>query len=589
MAAHAQVNVPTSGAMLTIQGTVANPDVTPVNIIIYDSQIHSGQLGPAALPGTCTSSDSVVTTDAYVLQGGSATGCNPGDAFEVTDDNGLAVVGGVVMHQSVGTKDITKSAGQLAGSVALPGTGFHIETHYCMNGIEATCGAKGVVTVATLVGNQFCNTSQTICASPNTGFLSVTNNTGYPFTGMITLQGNSAIAGGNCANSVVEGGPGVASDSASYTAAVPLANNASVALALGTQRFPDPAGLSDSSDCGGFNFDQLGPLADAGGGQLIATFQANNDDFIVQCLTCAAGDIATWRPVPVPQSLFQIGAGSTVGAGQTCVTFADFSSPNAAQPFGVCPLFETHCNNCSDPESFFWNGTYDYIIDANTIPNPIGGVHFLGDPGANCKASLPYFADIGLSYTGAQPGVDPIPPQHSGSGGGLNCFVATYVQGAPAIPVGVTEYAFSPLEPPVAPDLPGQPMVINLVEHNRKVPLNFDLNNGVGGPPVTDAVLCTVTPTSVNGVLSCNGLGGDWVFLGMTDPFACPGNGAASVNAATLTDDTSVSTQNFINHGDGTYTAIMKVPSSAIGQCFNVNMATSFGQVQHPAATFQVK
>jgi hypothetical protein len=563
--AQAVPNTPTSGAMLTIKGTVNG---TNVNIIIYDSQIHSGTVQSVPVP-PCASGDAAVQTDAYVLQGGSPTGCDPGTNYEVTETG---------TGQLPGIKDITKSAGQLPGSVALPGTGFHIETHYCMNGIGANCGAAGVKTNLTDGANQFCNTSNTICASPDTGFLSVTNNTGSDFIGTITLQGTPQ---GEC---------GAANDTTGN-----LANTASVALALGTP----PGELTayiNSSSCGGFNFDQQGLLADPiTGVQLTATFQANNDDFIVQCLTCAPGDIATWRPVPVPWGLFNILAGSTVGAGQTCITFADFSSPNALHPFGVCPLFQTHCINgvgdpppCADSESFFWNGTYDYIIDQNTIPSPVGGVHFLGDPGANCAPSLTYLADIGLSYTGALPGVDPIPPQHSGSGGGLNCFVATYVPGAPAIPVGVTEYAFSPLQPPVDPDLPGQPLVVNLVQHNRKVPLKFDLNNGVGGPPVADAVLCS-GPTNSGGVLSCPGVVGDWVFLGMSAPFACPGNGAAAVNAATLTDTTSVSTQNFINHKNGSYTVIMTVPSSAIGQCFNVNMETSFGQLQFPAATFQVE
>src|SRR6266568_796540 len=81
---------------------------------IYDSQIHSGNvqtvpIGGGTLP--CSSADQI-PTDAYVLQGGAPTGCDPGDAFEVTDNNPAGT------RQASGLKSETKFSG------------FHIETHY---------------------------------------------------------------------------------------------------------------------------------------------------------------------------------------------------------------------------------------------------------------------------------------------------------------------------------------------------------------------------------------------------------------------------------------------------------------------------
>ncbi len=102
---------PKSGALLTIDGTGAS---SGVHLKIYDSQIHSGTVQTVPIgSGTpvCTSADQI-PTDAYVLQGGSATGCDPGDAFEVTDNNPNGT------HQAPGLKSQTKFSG------------FHVETHY---------------------------------------------------------------------------------------------------------------------------------------------------------------------------------------------------------------------------------------------------------------------------------------------------------------------------------------------------------------------------------------------------------------------------------------------------------------------------
>ncbi len=151
----AQAQTPTSGALLKIDGTVG---ATTVHLTIYDSQIHSGHV---QTPPCVDYTD--FPTDAYVLQGGSWTGCDLGDAYEVSD--GSQSGGGA--HQFPGAADLTGT-----------GYSFHIKTEYLING-------------ASLI----CNTNGDICASPDSGFLTVTNNSGAAFSGTITLQGNSPVVG----------------------------------------------------------------------------------------------------------------------------------------------------------------------------------------------------------------------------------------------------------------------------------------------------------------------------------------------------------------------------------------------------------
>src|SRR5205085_285922 len=103
-----------SGALLTIDGTAGS---TAVHVKIYDSQIHSGTV--QAVP-SCSAAHQI-PTDAYVLQGGSVTGCDPGDGFEVTDDNPNNTP-----HQVFGKADLS---------------GFHFETHYKSEPIVSIRGA----------------------------------------------------------------------------------------------------------------------------------------------------------------------------------------------------------------------------------------------------------------------------------------------------------------------------------------------------------------------------------------------------------------------------------------------------------------
>ena len=132
---------PKSGALLTITST---PPDNSVNLKIYDSQIHTGTVRTPAGNGSCSAlagSDDI-PTDAYVLQGGSPTGCDANDPFE--------------------------TASTQIGSATLSGGGysFSVTAAYCNtapSGTEISCTTVGP-------GNG-CNSAGTICANPDTGFL----------------------------------------------------------------------------------------------------------------------------------------------------------------------------------------------------------------------------------------------------------------------------------------------------------------------------------------------------------------------------------------------------------------------------------
>jgi hypothetical protein len=69
------------GLLLEILGTVTNGVNTEnIDLKVHDGDIHSGIFRTSPCDG--------ISTDAYVLQGGSPTGCDNGDDFEVTQANG---------------------------------------------------------------------------------------------------------------------------------------------------------------------------------------------------------------------------------------------------------------------------------------------------------------------------------------------------------------------------------------------------------------------------------------------------------------------------------------------------------------------
>src|SRR5439155_24531112 len=63
--------------------------------------------------------------------------------------------------------------------------------------VSNTLGSSstGAETGSGTVSNGVCNTAKTICANPDSGFLTVTNDTGSPFSGTISLTGTSSSCG----------------------------------------------------------------------------------------------------------------------------------------------------------------------------------------------------------------------------------------------------------------------------------------------------------------------------------------------------------------------------------------------------------
>jgi hypothetical protein len=218
-----------TGALLEINGTVsASNRSQPVDLIVTDSVIHSGPF-PCSVAGSncrvvplhteasepnCTASDEIAT-NAYVLQGGSPTGCDPGNDFETT--------------QGTGTYRFKATS-----TNSTPGYQFDVSTIYCTTNPSAPTGQLRCVTND---AGQACNTNGTHCisgdsSSEDTGFMTVTNN-GPTFTGTITLSGNS-----NCSD-------GLGQDTVSFSSEGGFMTGQSVVLAL----------ADDSSSCGGFQSD----------------------------------------------------------------------------------------------------------------------------------------------------------------------------------------------------------------------------------------------------------------------------------------------------------------------------------------------
>ena len=289
--------------------------------------------------------------------------------------------------------------------------------------------------------------SPNICANPDTGFLFVTNNSGdgADFVGTITLSGTPVNPGlypgaGYCNT----GENGVASTSIGA-----LANGATATLALST----------DSSNCGGWNADEIQPITTSG-----ITFQFGKDSFAVTPQSINPGDTITFRPIPMPVNQFQVTSAPVPNpTALACVSIKDFAAavPVGTSGVAVCPLFQTSCINsnplyrnadgsCTDAETFFWTGEFDARLDPNAgyplvggVPE-IGGVHFLGAPSVNCPQNM-FSEDIVLSYTGDSPSDLPL----KSGGSGLNCFASTFDATATPIPAGVTASSFFGFEWPV--------------------------------------------------------------------------------------------------------------------------------------------
>ena len=535
---------PNSGAMLQITGT-ANGQ--PVNIVVYDSQIHSGTVQTLPVGGTCLAGDQI-PTDAYVLQGGAPTGCDTGDDYEITDGTTQPT------HQASGRTDIG---------------GFHIETHYLCGAFGASEETPSNCTDVSS-NTQACNTSITICASEDNGFITVTNNTGFNFTGKISLTGNSPLCG-------------PASDSATYTSESVLAPGGSVTLAVGAPVEEEVAG-NDSSNCGGYNEPQTMPLTSG----TTTTFLFGGDAYKITPVNSNAGDTITFIPVPVPAGPLGLDSwlppdfglqapenpvfpspvrfSASNFPGQACIPFADFS----ALKNPVCPEIQLECTPASesvnDCSTFLYSAELDFTIDKNSLPNGVGGVQFLGDHADNCPTAN-FNINIFLSYTATAP--DPI----RGSSNGNSCFAATFDPVAKAVPTGstVTQETLNGFFLPVIDNKPNH-IYFNKVEAGSTVPLIWQTENSAD-KPVTNLTLCANTTGT--------GCTAPWVNVS-SEAVDCV-TGLPS-NAPMV--DTSLFKTGLLNLRGGFYTFLWKTPRNATG-CATPVLTFSTGFVSFSLANFK--
>jgi len=466
-----------SGALLSIKSNDGS-----LNLAVYDSQIHSG----IVRTNPC---DGGLITDAYVLQGGSPSGCDPGDIYEVA---------------------------QAPGAFEFAGTGykFDVKTFYQFGG---------------------CNTSGTICANPDSGFLTVTNNGASSFAGTITLSGNSPLAGPPyCAAG------GAAFDS--WTTG--LAPGASVTLAL----------APDSSNCGGYNAPQTQTLT-AGG---TAIFPVGTDDYELAPLDNGGGEQITLLPIPVLQSGLNPGSNpsNTFNPGASfstfsCSPYADFSE--AGNP--ECTEFQLTCSGAADCEQFLYTATTHYSFPPG-FPG-IGGPAFLKATGQSCPSSL-FDKNIFLFYSQDT--------THKGGGGGLSCFVAAFDPNDPIVPSFTSFVGFQS---------PVSDTQINLIHAPQAVPLIWQqfLSPGV---PLTNLTFCS-SPNPAAG--SCTA---PWINLG-TIPITCPAG--PPVHSTTETTISAAGNSGLQNFGNGNYQFNWKTVKGAKG-CVSVVATFDSGLVVSPA-TFQ--
>ena len=504
---------PKSGALLTISGTAGS---TAVDIKIYDSQIHSGI--PQSIPANLCGAGDHIPTDAYVLQGGSPTGCDPGDAFEITDNN-------------------MSSPHQYPGIAVL--AGFQIATHYVLG--------------------PACNTSGTICANPDSGFVTITNNTGSAFSGTISLTGNSPVTGmPYCPVG------GVASDT--WTAGLGIGQSVTLALgSQGTVANPQPA---DSSNCGGFN--QAQTLNLTAGQTSIAAF--GKDDYQIAPLNSAAGDTLDVLPVPVPAgptgiepsplpSDLNFAPGANF-SNLKCIPYADFSAPN--NPVCVELQLSPHGTSAGN---YLYTATNDFNIDANSLPNGVGGPSFLGHHQVNCPDSG---FDINIFFSYTAPSATFGDPLKGGGSGTGSCWVTAFDPNAGAITAGTTFSSFVGFQSPISnTDL-------NIVKAGSAVPLIWQqfISPGVG---LTNLSLCPLGPSSGNpAVCATPGVAAPWIFLG-TIATNC-------MNDTSPNTDTTVAAGNsgLQNFGNGTYQYNWKTVKGSSG-CVDVVLIYDSGLTLFPA------
>jgi hypothetical protein len=367
-------NPTTSGALLTITGTVSDGTNTmPISLSVSDKDIHSGNPQTVGVTGNCTLNDEV-TTDAYVMQAGAPTGCDPGNTFE----------GGL----TPGSFTFTSPEGSLVSY------DFGVTTTY-----------------EVLSEGTRCNTSETICSS-NTSFLIVTNNSGgTSFTGTITVAASSALCSTN-------GGDGLVFDN--FTGTLPdIDAHATLALAM------------DASSCGGFSKLSETQTLEPGVQSVYSFF---NDKYKITPFFNVGGESLTITFVPVLYANF---TPPTNFSNEACVPVADVSPRNPAAPLGsdVCVLYQADCSigsaTVNDCNTLLYVVLESYDLPPN-LP-AIGGPDYLLVHGSGCPTSsnaqaLSIFTDYFVTRQD--------PTTKGGGRGTGSCFEDTYTPGAPLITGG---------------------------------------------------------------------------------------------------------------------------------------------------------
>lgn len=281
-----------SGSLLTIQGTING---TSVNLAVYDSQIHSATV----LTSPCDSGKGyALVTDAYVLQGGSPTGCDNGAQWAVYTVK--------------------------RGGFTFTGNGYSFGV--VTGGYDGGCNSPG-------------NTGpiEPICVGgPDgaTGFLDVKNNSTTSFTGTITLAGTST---------------GCAPASDSFTGTLNPGDSRRFGL--------DP----DSLACGGYTATQTQTLKSGAtikfpfgvdDYEVAAVSNAGGEQIT---LSVAPVLQSSSNPGSTPSNTFNPG---TMFSTFSCAPYGDFSETGNF----ICPEFQLGCSGASDCETFLYTATTHYTF-----------------------------------------------------------------------------------------------------------------------------------------------------------------------------------------------------------------------------------
>jgi len=258
------------------------------------------------------------------------------------------------------------------------------------------------------------------------------------------------------------------------------------------------------------------------------------DDLQVAPRNSASGDTLTVAPLPESFSTFSAMNYPTLA----CVPYSDFNT--AGSP--VCVELELDCPPAdTDACQFIYNATADFNIDKSSLPNGIGGAHFLGQHDGNPTGyngqcpTTGFNVDIIESYTATQPAQpDPI----TGGGRGNSCFVTAFDPTATVVPPGTTVSTFFGFEFPVF-DNKVNPVFVGL-----PVPLSWDFHNTLG-QPVTNLQLCQ----NPNGT----GCTAPWVYLSLT---ALSSTTPCQAVAAASSPLPSLFNSGLLNFGRGEYSFI---------------------------------